>query len=139
MWASEVLSNLLIHYNAIMRLSSLKLGITTQQSLNLIAIPYDGIPMSLLAKKMGLDASTLTRNINNLEKLQFVKRIRDQQDKRVQKILLTSRGSHVVKQLDIKLEKINQYLLNSMDIDDHEKSINAIESLSWHLKCFREQ
>ena len=59
MWASEVLSNLLIHYNAIMRLSSLKLGITTQQSLNLIAIPYDGIPMSLLAKKMGYESYIL--------------------------------------------------------------------------------
>ena len=65
----ELLSDLVIHYNALIRQVSSQLCLTASQTFHLISIPQDGISMSRLSRKLGLDASTLTRNIQKLEKM----------------------------------------------------------------------
>ena len=58
-----------------------------------------GISMSELAKELGLDKSTLTRNINILIKRNLVEKYQDQNDLRVYNVILSREG-----------EKIKQYL-----------------------------
>ena len=70
----ELLANLTTHYNAIFRQYSSRLSLTAPQAFHLLSIPVDGISMSGLANKLGLDTSTLTRNIKKLEKLNLVRR-----------------------------------------------------------------
>ena len=92
----ELLVGLTTHYNALIRSAASQLHLTASQAFHLISIPYDGIPMSKLAHKLGLDASTLTRNIQKLENLGLVKRNHDSYDKRVQKAVLTKQGIEII-------------------------------------------
>ena len=65
---TDLLVDVTIETNAAIRTIASKLSLTASQAYHLLLIPFDGIPMSELAKKLGLDSSTLTRNISNLEK-----------------------------------------------------------------------
>ena len=73
----EFLTDLSIHYNALIRNAASDISLTVSQALHLISIPYEGISMSVLSNKLGLDTSTLTRNIQKLEKLGLVKKTRE--------------------------------------------------------------
>ena len=79
---AELLLDLTTHNNAIIRSAASKLNLTVSQAFHLVSIPHDGIPMSKLAHKLGLDASTLTRNIQKLENLGLIKREHSSYDKR---------------------------------------------------------
>ena len=67
MTLQELLCDITTHYNAFVRSAASQLNLTASQAFHLISIPHDGIPMSKLAHKLGLDPSTLTRNIKKLE------------------------------------------------------------------------
>ena len=101
----ELLTNLTTHYNAIFRQYSSQLSLTAQQAFHLLSIPVDGISMSGLANRLGLDTSTLTRNIQKLEKLDLVRRKQDRNDKRILAVYLTDKGRG-------KVEKIEDFLLD---------------------------
>ena len=88
----ELLTNLTTHYNAIFRQYSSRLSLTAPQAFHLLSIPVDGISMSGLASKLGLDTSTLTRNIKKLENLDLVRRKQDRNDKRILAVYLTDKG-----------------------------------------------
>ena len=96
----ELLVDLTTHYNALIRSAASQLRLTVSQAFHLISIPCDGIPMFKLAHKLGLDASTLTRNIQKLENLGLVKRKHDSYDKRVQKAVLTKQGLEITEKID---------------------------------------
>ena len=68
----ELLTDLTTHYNALIRNAASQLSLTASQAFHLLSIPHDGIPMSQLAHKLGLDTSTLTRNFQKLEKIGLI-------------------------------------------------------------------
>ena len=133
----ELLVGLTTHYNALVRSAASQLNLTVSQAFHLISIPHDGIPMSRLAHKLGLDASTLTRNIQKLEHLEFVKRIRHTYDKRVQKVILTKRGLEVVVEIEEILYQINNSIIEKIDLDDQENMCELLEKLVWSMDCVR--
>ena len=65
---TEFVISLVSDYNAIIRAAAMSLNFTTSQAFHILSIPFDGISMSNLSQRLGLDASTLTRNIKKLEK-----------------------------------------------------------------------
>ena len=73
----ELLTDLTTHYNALIRYYASQLSLTAPQAFHLLAVSTDGISMSALSHKLGLDNSTLTRNIQKLETLELVLRKRD--------------------------------------------------------------
>ena len=135
----ELLSALSIQYNAIIRDAASSLGLSSSQALHLISIPYDGISMSGLSNKIGLDTSTLTRNIYRLEKLKLVIRKRNQYDRRVLIIYLTEAGQLIVDKIDQILSEINNNLIKSIDIKTHELTLDILEKLTWEIECLRNQ
>ena len=136
---SELLSDLSIHYNALIRKVASDLGLTASQAFNLISIPYDGISMSGLSSKLGLDTSTLTRNIKNMEKLELVIKTKDAYDRRVQKIFLTPSGARAVENIEAMLNDVNQSVLENIDIEAQERLLEILEQLVWELDCIREK
>lgn len=48
--------------------------------------------MSVIARRLSVTVSTLTTNMNGLERKGYIKRERSQQDKRVVYVLLTEKG-----------------------------------------------
>ena len=134
----ELLVGLTTHYNALMRSASSQLNLTVSQAFHLISIPYDGIPMSKLAHKLGLDASTLTRNIQKLENFGFVERQNDSYDKRVQKAVLTKKGVGITEEIEGILLQMNNLILEQIDLDSRENLCELLEKLVWSMDCIRE-
>ena len=134
---AELLTDLASGTNSIIRASASKLNLTVSQAFHLLSIPYDGISMSGLAHKLGLDNSTLTRNIQKLEKLDLVKRQNDNYDKRVQLAVLTNKGTSLLKSLELNLEQQTSEVLEQIDLDTQVHLTTILEELSWALECMR--
>ena len=135
----ELLSDLTKHYNALIRSAALQLNLTTSQAFHLISIPQDGVSMSQLAHKLGLDASTLTRNIQKLEKMGLIERMPGSYDKRVQNAVLTERGSEAVDQIEEILLQMNHMIIEQIDLEGQENISEVLEKLVWAMDCVREK
>ena len=116
----ELLSDLTVHYNAIIRQTASHLGLTASQALHLISIPHGGISMSRLSHKLGLDTSTLTRNIQKLEMMGFVERFPGSYDKRVQNTVLTQGGGEIVEKIERLLLDTSQLIVDQIDLEEQE-------------------
>ena len=68
----ENLSDISLHYFALIRKLSSKFELTLSQALILLYIPFDGITISNLSQKLGIDISTMTRNIQRIERKQLI-------------------------------------------------------------------
>ena len=134
----ELLANLTTHYNAIFRQYSSQLSLTAPQAFHLLSIPVDGISMSGLANKLGLDTSTLTRNIQKLEKLDLVRRKQDRNDKRILVVYLTDKGRGKVEKVENSLLDLNFSMMKYIDLDDQENIPEMLETLVWAMDCIRE-
>ena len=135
----ELLTNLTTHYNAIFRQYSSRLSLTAPQAFHLLSIPVDGISMSGLANKLGLDTSTLTRNIQKLEKLDLVRRKQDRNDKRILVVYLTDKGRGRVEKIEESLLDLNCSMMKYIDLDDQENIPEMLEKLVWAMDCIREE
>ena len=136
---TELLTDLASGTNAIIRTVASKFNLTASQAFHLLLIPFDGIPISSLANKLGLDNSTLTRNIQKLEKMDLVVRRSDSYDRRVQRVVLTKNGSSILTSLENHLDEINCAIIDQIDLDTQENLISVLEKLSWSLGCMREK
>ena len=135
----ELLTNLTTHYNAIFRQYSSQLSLTAPQAFHLLSIPVDGISMSGLANKLGLDTSTLTRNIQKLEKLDLVRRKQNRNDKRILAVYLTDAGRRKVEKIEESLLDLNFSMMKYIDLDDQENIPEILEKLVWAMDCIREE
>ena len=136
---AELLLDLTTHNNAIIRSAASKLNLTVSQAFHLVSIPHDGIPMSRLAHKLGLDASTLTRNIQKLENLGLIKREHSSYDKRVQKAVLTTLGAQMTDQIEEILLQTTNSILEQIDLDSQQSMGELLEQLIWSMDCIREE
>ena len=136
---TELLTNLATGINALVRVAASKFNLTGSQAFLLLSIPFDGIPMSGLANRMGLDNSTLTRNIQKLEKRGLVKQLPDNYDRRVKRVILSSEGISLIGLFDEHLENQNITIMEQIDIDTQEHISTVLERLSWALECVREK
>ena len=135
----ELLTDLTTHYNALIRNAASQLNLTASQAFHLLSIPHDGIPMSKLAHKLGIDTSTLTRNIQKLEKMELIRRSQDSYDKRVQKAVLTEKGEEMIELLDESLQEMNNTLMEHIDLDSQENITDILEKIVWAMDCIREK
>ena len=135
----ELLTDLTTHYNALMRNVASQLSLTASQAFHLLSIPHNGIPMSQLAHKLGLDTSTLTRNIQKLENMELIKRNHDSYDKRVQKAVLTEKGENMVELLEKSLLEMNHSIMEQIDLDSQENITDILEKIVWAMDCIREK
>jgi len=139
MHITELLTNLATGVNALIRVAASKFNLTGSQAFLLLSIPFDGIPMSGLAHKLGLDNSTLTRNIQKLENLGLVKQLPDNYDRRVKQVVLSSEGISLLELFDGHLENQNATIVDQIDLDTQEHISTVLEKLSWALECIREK
>ena len=95
--------------------------------------------MSILAHKLGLDNSTLTRNIQKLENLDLVIRHRDSYDRRIHRVALTKKGISLLKSLENHMEQQYSDIMELIDLDTQEHLLSILEKLSWAFLCMREK
>ena len=129
----EILSLFLIDLNSLFRKNIKIKDASFQQLIALSIIPPSGIEMTPLAKKIGIDNSTLTRLIIRLEKNGWVSRELSRHDKRVINVKLTNTGNKVQSDLDKQYEKIGDKVEQLISPLEREETLQHIQSLHWIL------
>ncbi len=95
--------------------------------------------MSELATKLGLDNSTLTRNIQKLEIAELVFRQGDAYDKRIYKAFITPSGEETITRLEMLLNETSLAIADKLDLDIQNALVEVLEKLNWSLDCISEE
>ena len=133
MQLGELLSSLFVNLQALIK-REVNLGRASFPKIIALSImPPDGLEMSVLAKKMGVDNSTATRLVIGMEKAGWVKRESSLYDKRVNQVFLTKEGYSLQSNLEEQFELIGKVVEGSLSPSDKVGISNAISSLNWVL------
>ena len=130
---SEILSSFLIDLQSLYRKNVSISGASFPQILALSIIPDDGIEMSALSKKIGIDNSTATRLVMGLEKKGWVNRRSANYDKRVIQVTLTQGGDEIQTQLEQQFDSLGAAIEREVDPLDRNEMIEHVSSLHWIL------
>ena len=133
---SEILSSFLIDLQSLYRKNVSISGASFPQIMALSIIPDDGIEMSALSKKIGIDNSTATRLVMGLEKKGWVNRRSANYDKRVIQVALTQDGDEIQTQLEQQFDSLGAAIEREVDPLDRNEMIEYVSSLHWILSKF---
>ena len=130
----EFIISFLIDLQRLFRLDITIADMTYSQILAIISIPNDGIEMSELARKLGLDNSTITRLIVRLEKKGWVGRKNSRRDKRAIKVFLKTRGLAIQQNIEKKIESAGEKIKIEIDDERKETILENLYAFQWGLK-----
>ena len=125
----EDILNLNANFTSIVRKISKKHNITLQQALILSYISVTGSPMSILANRLGLDPSTITRNIEKLELKNLLYRERSTSDTRMIYVYKSAEGSRIATEIEEEVEIILKHSSSRI-----AKLRDAIQTMNWNLE-----
>ena len=133
MQSGELLSSLFINLQALIR-KEVNLGRASfPKIIALSIIPPDGLEMSALAKKMGIDNSTATRLVIGMELAGWVNRQQNSHDKRVTQIFLTKKGYSLQSDLEEQFSLIGKVVEESVNPSDRVNTFDSLSLLNWVL------
>jgi MarR family transcriptional regulator, organic hydroperoxide resistance regulator len=107
--------------------------LSVSAAFTLLHIDDEGTQVTQLAPLLGMEASSMTRILNNIEQRGWINRQRDnQKDRRAVKIYLTPTGKEaqeVAKEKVIQFNKVVQAKTNSKDLEAFFRVIDTINDL----------
>ena len=130
----ELISSFLIDLQRLFRLNISIKDLTYSQTLAMISIPDDGIEMSELAWKLGLDNSTVTRQVIRLEKKNWVERKQSQRDQRAIEVFLTDKGTLIQHDIEKEIDNIGEKIKSDIEKDQKEVFLESLSSFQWTLR-----
>lgn len=105
-------------------------GVTPYQGYILMQLINNGsMSMQLLAEKMRVAVSTMTRNIDKLEAKGFVKRVKSDQDARVSEVLLTKEGLEVGQTIAGLWHDYFKRLASHLEPEEQQAVVEGLEIL----------
>jgi len=133
MQLGELLSSLLVNLQALIK-REVNLGRASfPKIIALSIIPPDGLEMSALAKRMGIDNSTATRLVIGMEVAGWVNRESNLYDKRVTQVFLTKKGYSLQSDLEEQFALIGKVVEESLNPSDKVNISDNLSSLNWAL------
>ena len=133
MQLGELLSSLLVNLQTLIK-REVNLGRASfPKIIALSIIPPDGLEMSALAKRMGIDNSTATRLVIGMEEAGWVNRESHSNDKRVTQVFLTKRGYSLQSELEEQFALIGKVVEESLNPSDKVNISDSLSSLNWAL------
>ena len=133
----ELLKQFLIDLQSLFRISTKKLNVTLPQITLLSSIPIDGIDMSTLSQRLGVDNSTLTRLIDILIKNNFVRKIKNPKDGRSFIILLTGSGEKLQFKIEQQIDQFGSKIFSKIPIEDQDEVKETLTTLHWLISKHR--
>jgi len=133
----ELLKQFLIDLQSLFRTSTKKLNVTLPQIILITSIPIDGIDMSTLSYRIGVDNSTLTRLIDILMRNKVVRKIKNPKDGRSYIILLTNIGEKLQFKIDQQIDQFGSKLYSKIPIEDQDEVKETLSSLHWLISKYR--
>ena len=108
-------------------------NLTQSQALCLLTIPFDGINQTNLSKKLALDMSTLSRNLNHLLKNGLILKNKSQEDVRILIVQLTPKGESLYKQLNNDINNNFKNIYSHLDLKEIHSIINVLKKINWQF------
>ena len=133
MQSGELLSSLLVNLQALMKREINIDKASFPKIIALSIIPPDGLEMSALAKRMGIDNSTATRLVIGMEVAGWVNRESNLYDKRVTQVFLTKKGYSLQSDLEEQFALIGKVVEESLNPSDKVNISDSLSSLNWVL------
>ena len=130
----EFITSFLIDLQRLFRSDIIIKDMTYSQVFAIISIPNDGIEMSKLAQKLGLDNSTITRLIVRLEKKGLVCREQSRRDKRAIKVFLKTKGLTIQQDIEKNIESIGEKIKMEIDDEKRESILEHLYTFQWGLR-----
>ena len=125
------LRDLTIQINAIVRTISSSHVLTLSQSNVLLSVPSDGISLINLSKKLGVDISTMSRNVQKLSNQNLIIKERSASDLRECNLFVTEAGEDILGTIN---KEFDIYLLSiTSNIDFDHSILDFIENINWSL------
>ena len=128
-----------INYLNCIKKASKDLWITQSQALCIQSIPYDGISQTDLSKKLFLDLSTLSRNLDKLIKLNLIEKTIAPLDKRSYKIYLTKRGKTLYQDLNNKINFYFQDIYSELGFKKVDDLVDILSAINWQFEILNNE
>ena len=129
------LRDLAIQINAIVRRISSRHSLTLSQSNILLSVPSDGISLINLSRKLGVDISTMSRNVQKLSNKNIITKERSAVDLREYNLFVTEAGEEILEKINAEFDR---YLLSiTSNIDFDHSIIDFINNINWSLLKLR--
>ena len=110
-----------------------KYGITQGIGFILLNIdPKEGTPSTQLGPKMGMEPTSLSRTIKSMEEKDLIKRVKDKNDRRVMRIVLTSAGERMREVSRASVVEFNERILKDLSKEKVEHFKEVIELIDRH-------
>ena len=126
----ELLFSLLVSLQAVFKKINIK-DVSFPQILAISIIEPQGIDMSTISERMGIDNSTATRLIIGLEKKGWVKRIRSEVDSRVVNVFFTQKGEAFQKEIEDQIDKLGSLFERGLDSNQKTELNDQLSSIHW--------
>ncbi|RAH37841.1 MarR family winged helix-turn-helix transcriptional regulator [Halomonas sp. SL1] len=94
----------------------------------------DGLSQKALAKRVGMEGSSLVRHLDRLEAKGQVQRVNDEQDRRTKRVFLTPAGRDAVDALQEELLGVERDLLNDLSDAQLEALLEALDLIDRRLQ-----
>lgn len=129
------LRELTIQINAVVRVISARHGLTLSQSNILLSIPTDGISLINLSKKIGVDISTMSRNIQKLSNQNVIIKERSAFDLREYNLFVTELGEEMLAEINKEFDHFVSPITSNINFD--HSVFDFIENINWSLLKLR--
>ena len=133
----ELLKQFLIDLQSLFRTQTKNLNITLPQIMLISSIPTDGIDMTSLSQRLGVDNSTLTRLIGILVKNQIVIKNNNPLDGRSVIVTLTDYGEKLYSKIEVEIDQFGSDLYHKIPVEDQEEVKEILSNLHWTISKHR--
>ena len=132
---AEYIISFISSLNVIVRRVAGDNNLSLSQYFTLLNISSSGILMGELSKLIGIDKSTLTRNIKILLNRNLVLKNQSSTDKREYIIILTQNGEDLISRLEKDMDQKLANILKDIDSTSKQRLSDIIESINWKMNC----
>ena len=129
----ELLKQFLIDLQCLFRTQLKHLNLTLPQIMLISSIPIDGIDMTSLSKKLGIDNSTLTRLIRILLENGIVKKTSNPIDKRSIIISLSRKGETLQLKIEREMDLFISALYKNIPMENREELNESLSAFHWSV------
>jgi len=129
----ELLSSFLVDLQSFFRKNISIPGASYQQILGISVIPINGITMTEMSNKIGVDNSTLTRLVNGLEKKKWLARRQSSEDGRLIEVFLTDDGEKIQQSLNRQFLKYGEMIEQNIKGSLSQEVIEKTSLLHWEI------
>lgn len=125
--------NIKVAWHAISRLyneQAFKHGSTAAVGFVLLNIDQKGVPSTKIGPQLGLESTSLTRILKNLEENELIYKVRDEEDKRLYRVFLTNKGKTYRDKARQVVKEFNQVVRNEIPEKKLEVFFEVMEKIN---------